>query len=637
MELIIIIAIIVILFLIFKNKKNKDKKSNFNKPVSNSLEKKISNDTGSDFEELYEEYDSNLRRKFKYIKVKRRFPRNTFIEGDFTSKYRGELFNKNDDKKEYKIELYQVNIQLTHSNRCRCIQGEKSVCNGIHQNIEQNFTTDKSKRFNIDQIQLPKHYFLRDTDGDEYKVNLEDPKIFNFESLRQFHQSEEDEVFGVINGKINGHILDYTYQDEWVRSYEPLKDENTNYYTNYSGGSVLTIKKNVIIDETSLIPIQSYFSEDKRNTLIKEKPSTNKTSEVQTRPNLNKFLPSTDGCLSTIFGVIFLLILALFIGVIFPNMWFIILFFAVIFLLYLLPAKFGDWILSALGILYFLFIIAIIILPFWNKEISINLDWLRFPKYTIENQVVKENPKPKIEPILENNKIKDSIIVNYKTWQDYNGNSYEGTYRVNISDFRQSRDFKHKLHQNQTSNTTYNKIIHLLKENDQPRLNGVYVMFDSIKHQKNLDEIEFANMIIGFIQDFNYHLILPQTCDPSIYNDRFIKKYLNNNEGPCYPNQPFGINSPIEFMANSIADCDTRTLTIYTILSHYNYDVVVLSSDYYGHSLLGVNLPYNGRYKYIYQNKQYTIFETTVAKSLPGAISNEIANLNHWKISLMSK
>ena len=632
----VIIVALTILFLVFKknNKKAKTKSSNSN------IKKSDKENTLGVIEEEYDKFDYLLDKAYKHITVKRKYPRNTFIEGFFTSKYRGEIYNKRDYKKDYKIELYQVEINLTKSNQCNCIIGDKSICNGIHLDNEKDFITDKSNRFNIDDIQLPENYILKGFDNENYKIRLKDPKIFNFESLRQFHQSEDNEVFGVINGYINGHLLDYTFQDEIIRQYEPSILENKEYktpFTNFSGNKIIALKNNIIEEESyksNLVDNSKKIECDLSNcnSLLNDDKKT--TINLSRNIFYNKYIGNGSGCASTLFGLIILIILGLIIFSLIPQLSLIAIIFIVIFLLYLLPKKYGDWLLSALGILYVFFIVVALTSPIWKNGIDINWDWIRFPKYTIGDKVIKDNPKPIIETIRENNNVTETIIVNHKTWEDYRGNSYEGTYRIKLSDFRQSKLYKHNLQFN-NSVSSYNHIVHLIKENDQNRLDGVYRMFDSIRKERNLNQIEFANMVISFVQDFNYHLILPKACDPKIYNDRFILQYLNNNEGPCYPNQPFGINTPVEFMANSIADCDTRTLTVYTILSHYNYDVILLSSDYYGHSLFGINLPYNGKFKYPYQQKKYTIFETTVAKSIPGAISNEIANLNHWNISLM--
>jgi hypothetical protein len=92
----------------------------------------------------------------------------------------------------------------------------------------------------------------------------------------------------------------------------------------------------------------------------------------------------------------------------------------------------------------------------------------------------------------------------------------------------------------------------------------------------------------------------------------------------------------VEFLMNLKGDCDTRTLLLYSIFTHYNYDVALLSSEFYGHSILGINLPINGL-SYNYSNQNYVLWETTAPNCKPGIIPNEISNLNNWRISLKSK
>jgi len=167
-------------------------------------------------------------------------------------------------------------------------------------------------------------------------------------------------------------------------------------------------------------------------------------------------------------------------------------------------------------------------------------------------------------------------------------------------------------------------------------LGSLYKLFDSIGQTNKLNSTKFAEMVVSFVQDMPYALLLENECDPQLYSDSFIKSYLNNPEAECNANQRFGIYTPLEFLYTTQGDCDTRTLLLYTIFSKYDYDVVLLSSEYYGHSILGINLPYNGL-SYTYNNQNYVLWETTALNAMPGIISQDISNLNFWRISLKSK
>jgi hypothetical protein len=133
-----------------------------------------------------------------------------------------------------------------------------------------------------------------------------------------------------------------------------------------------------------------------------------------------------------------------------------------------------------------------------------------------------------------------------------------------------------------------------------------------------------------------YSLILDNGCDPALYSDRFVRSYLSDTDARCVGYQRFGIHTPLEFLYTIDGDCDSRTLLLYTILSHYDFDVAILSSEHYGHSILGVNLPIQG-IALKHQNQRYVVWETTSQGTKPGFIPNQFSNLNYWRISLKSK
>ena len=80
-------------------------------------------------------------------------------------------------------------------------------------------------------------------------------------------------------------------------------------------------------------------------------------------------------------------------------------------------------------------------------------------------------------------------------------------------------------------------------------------------------------------------------------------------------------------------DCDSRTLFIYTVLKKFNYDVVILNSDLYAHSIIGLNIPSSGRYKY-YNGKRYYTWETTAKGYELGVLPADFSNIDYWYIAL---
>jgi hypothetical protein len=148
--------------------------------------------------------------------------------------------------------------------------------------------------------------------------------------------------------------------------------------------------------------------------------------------------------------------------------------------------------------------------------------------------------------------------------------------------------------------------------------------------------VKFAELLVSFVQDIPYAVIVPDDCNPNLYDDKFIREYLSSENASCNGFQKFGINSPVEFMSNLYGDCDTRTLLLYTMLAHYGYDVALFSSEYYSHSIIGVNLPISG-IAYTYENQRYVLWETTAPNIKAGVLPKEISNLKYWRISLKSK
>ena len=93
------------------------------------------------------------------------------------------------------------------------------------------------------------------------------------------------------------------------------------------------------------------------------------------------------------------------------------------------------------------------------------------------------------------------------------------------------------------------------------------------------------------------------------------------------------IYSPVEFIDKFKGDCDTRTVFLYTVLKRYKYDVVILNSDVYGHSILGVNISSSGRYKY-HNGKRYYTWETTSPGWRLGDLPPDYYNIKYWHVTL---
>lgn|GEM_PF-3348281 len=265
------------------------------------------------------------------------------------------------------------------------------------------------------------------------------------------------------------------------------------------------------------------------------------------------------------------------------------------------------------------------------------------PKDLIEETRSVTVPTPLVQDRIENNSSSnrtkttdaniDSIIRHHRIWYDYDSNRYEGDFWITKKDIAQSTFFKNNLSISPMEQQPYERIIYEIKNNDSNKFYGIYTMFDSIKAVQNLNDTSFANCIVSFVQDIAYCSVEDRDCPTNMYN--YSKNY-SAFIPDCIGFQRFGIITPAEFIGSLKADCDTRTIFLYSVLKHYNYDVAVLSSDRLKHSVLGINLPYSGAH-YNFNNIKYYFWETTALGMHPG-VFNPFESLNSlWRISLLSK
>jgi hypothetical protein len=184
------------------------------------------------------------------------------------------------------------------------------------------------------------------------------------------------------------------------------------------------------------------------------------------------------------------------------------------------------------------------------------------------------------------------------------------------------------------ANNHFGRVYKQLYKNDKEGLSSLFNMLDSIKNANNLSRIEFAEVVVSIIQAQEYVLILEIGCaSPMAYNDREIQAMLRSGI-KCDGEYLYGVKTPLKFASDLKGDCDTRTLLLYTIFKHFNYDVAILNSEYYKHSILGLNLPnQKGSFK-SYQGRKYYFWETTSKGFKLGELPRENRNINFWNVVL---
>ena len=261
----------------------------------------------------------------------------------------------------------------------------------------------------------------------------------------------------------------------------------------------------------------------------------------------------------------------------------------------------------------------------WNNIPVIDNQW--------DNQKIIDTESQDIFIDNDNGRklIRDKITVQLK-WRDFNNYKYEIQYSLFRDEIASSTLNLNKLKANGADNFT--TIYSSIYENDGKYLNSLYEELDKIRVSKKQNNVQFANTIVSMVQSIDYVLILEQNCnDPSnLQNQQFIE--MRNSGISCDGLAPFGLRTPLQFLSNLKGDCDTRTLLLFTIFKHYNYNVAIINSEYYLHSMLGLDLPgVKGDFK-IYNGIKYYFWETTNKGFKIGELPRENGNVNFWSIKL---
>jgi hypothetical protein len=232
----------------------------------------------------------------------------------------------------------------------------------------------------------------------------------------------------------------------------------------------------------------------------------------------------------------------------------------------------------------------------------------------------------------------DTLITHFLKWQDYSGKLYEGNISISVAALRKAN----AMHE-QMSTTFYEDMREIYKtmaDHDADALIYLYETFDSIKTANKLDELAFSQVMVSAIQSQPYYLVLDKGCDENYYDD-FTRNYLANcKTGCCIGNELFGVRSPVEFLSDLKGDCDTRALLLYHLFKHYNYDVALMTSDYYKHAMVALSFtePVSPHGLSInIGDKKYYMWETTSPGLNYGEVASSFNNLAFWKISLLNK
>ncbi|GIV43358.1 MAG: hypothetical protein KatS3mg035_0481 [Bacteroidia bacterium] len=297
-----------------------------------------------------------------------------------------------------------------------------------------------------------------------------------------------------------------------------------------------------------------------------------------------------------------------------------------------------KWILILLG---FLFVLAIS-LPDSSIELDYNEKSTNPFSDSLFHKIEEQWNMTSEREYTESNKlkiIKDCIaqvpVSSYtRFWRDDSNNEYQEIFEIKNgivceSSYNRNQLYVEYIEQQSYWRNVYSQIVKF----DTTQMQFIYEKFEKVRREKELDYAEFANMVVAFVQSIPYTLILSTSKEEAQSSGGFLQDYIENKKGPVVENIKFGFFTPLEFLHSIRGDCDTRTLTVYSILSHFGYDVVILNCSV--HSMIGINIPSQGK-ALKYKGKKYYFWETTNTGWQPGQLPAEYDSYTDWYIALPS-
>jgi len=268
------------------------------------------------------------------------------------------------------------------------------------------------------------------------------------------------------------------------------------------------------------------------------------------------------------------------------------------------------------------------------------LQWFgKFLFNSLESYSKEEASFKKEEAVKESTKIESEdtvkVFTSSRVWKDNYGKNYSGDLTVRERDYIRLNNHIDSYTPPSGGNF-WGNLYDYIERTDTPSLDLVLETFKEINKSQQLNQMEFAEMVVSCIQDIPYSLVFQAKCLSANSYEDSIKRVLVDCPDCCIGNIKYGIQNPVSFIQTLKGDCDTRTVIIYSILKHFNYDVAIVNSDFYRHSILGINIPSSGLYK-LHNGKKYVLWETTAKYFEIGKLSTAFDDVTHWNVVLTSK
>ena len=239
----------------------------------------------------------------------------------------------------------------------------------------------------------------------------------------------------------------------------------------------------------------------------------------------------------------------------------------------------------------------------------------------------KTNKVTKVKKKVKKTVKSDKIISNPIKWYDSKNYYYSTNLKISYNDYLKSiRNRNNKVRTVSNFSALYSAIYN----SDKLDLDLVYKELDFIRRDRSLSKKKFAEIVVAMVQHMPYSFVVDKPC--SMISDLSYRNMISRGT-ECEDGVKAGLYTPLELVKKMKGDCDSRTLFIYTVLKKFNYDVVILNSDLYAHSIIGLNIPSQGRYKYHKGNRYYT-WETTNKGWSLGVLPPNCTDIKYWYVVL---
>lgn len=557
-----------------------------------------------------------------------------FFSGKLTAKYIGEINSYLTDKDSQSREHYELSkfyeINISQIER-----------------IEKDDYDKRQKAFEINYFESINSEYK----GEKFKLKPE--KLSVLKGAIPDHIQYEDRI-------IHGHFIDIPVVFSVLKSRKRIVTKtlpvpNPNLGTGIGTPPIPPIGTGDPLDKKACIQGEPTGRTRRRFAWIEyEYYNSNCTTFWRKEKRINKPDDEPIGCLD-VFGSIFyifylLAMMAIVIGLLISSGLFEIILLILIFgastaaigFLIKLLGKFtsffvkGFSVISNLALLALVFLIFNGLYLFLDKSGSNKEDKARIESTSEDKKKIsppRPVPKEKVNPTenYDNTEYIDQIEVNL-SWRALDGEVYQGSFPLNVPDIKSSYKLIRsiKTHEINSYASLYTQIIN----HDKHRLKGLYSMLDSIRTANNFSDRHFLDVIVSMVQAQEYVLVLDRSCkDPKTLSNRAIRNMLESGI-KCEAIHPFGLKTPLEFLSDLTGDCDTRTVTLYTILKHYKYNVSIINSTHYEHSMLGIDIQGVRGSKKVFGKNNYYFWETTSKGFELGFLPHEINKTAFWEVVL---